>query len=251
MLFNFAIYRFKLKYQKSRLGYSWTIIQPIVYLAILFFVYNIFLSQKLNELNNLEYSLYIFGGLIPYLCISETINNSSTSLQNFKNFVKNDVVSVTNILLSSGIMGLINLVVMTIIYLILGFYLIGLEDFNLLSFLLSIFCLIIICLTLSVVLTIIFFALPDLYQIINLLLILGIFVSPIAYKYEIIPSTYEFIIYYNPYETFLELYRSSFSLNNSQITSWIIIKNISINLVFFLMALFFIKKSKRYIQDNV
>ena len=51
MLFNFAIYRFKLKYQKSRLGYSWTIIQPIVYLAILFFVYNIFLSQKLNELN--------------------------------------------------------------------------------------------------------------------------------------------------------------------------------------------------------
>ena len=178
MLFNFAIYRFKLKYQKSRLGYSWTIIQPIVYLAILFFVYNIFLSQKLNELNNLEYSLYIFGGLIPYLCISETINNSSTSLQNFKNFVKNDVVSVTNILLSSGIMGLINLVVMTIIYLILGFYLIGLEEFNLLSFLLSIFCLIIICLTLSVVLTIIFFALPDLYQIINLLLILGIFVSP-------------------------------------------------------------------------
>ena len=148
-------------------------------------------------------------------------------------------------------MGLINLVVMTIIYLILGFYLIGLEKFNLLSFLLSIFCLIIICLTLSVVLTIIFFALPDLYQIINLLLILGIFVSPIAYKYEIIPSTYEFIIYYNPYETFLELYRSSFSLNNSKITSWIIIKNISINLVFFLMALFFIKKSKRYIQDNV
>ena len=59
------------------------------------------------------------------------------------------------------------------------------------------------------------------------------------------------IIYYNPYETFLELYRSSFSLNNSKITSWIIIKNISINLVFFLMALFFIQKSKRYIQDNV
>ena len=35
-------------------------------------------------------------------------------------------------------------------------------------------------LNLSVVLTIIFFALPDLYQIINLLLIVGIFVSPIA-----------------------------------------------------------------------
>ena len=108
-----------------------------------------------------------------------------------------------------------------------------------------------ICLTLSVVLTIIFFALPDLYQIINLLLILGIFVSPIAYKYEIIPSAYEFIIYYNPYETFLELYRSSFKLNNSEITLWVIIKNTLINLVFFIMALFFIKKSKRYIQDNV
>tara|TARA_Y100000590_G_C15725429_1_gene1015064 strand:+ start:1797 stop:2552 length:756 start_codon:yes stop_codon:yes gene_type:complete len=251
MLFNFAIYRLKLKYQKSVLGYLWILIQPIIYLGILFFVYNIFLSQKINELDNIEYSLYIFGGLIPYLCISDTINNASSTIQNFKNFIKNDIVSMNNILLSSGVMGLINFLVMTIFYIILGSIIFEFNNFNFLNFLYIIISMMLICLTLSVVLTIIFFVLPDLYQVVNLLLILGIFVSPIAYKYEMVPTSYQFMIFLNPVETYLEFYRSTFNMQNLSIDTYIFLKNLIINLVFFLISFFILKKSKRYIQDNV
>ena len=61
ILFNFAITDLKLRYKSSVLGVAWTILEPLLMLAVLFFVFSTMFK------NDIEYfPIYLLSGIITY-----------------------------------------------------------------------------------------------------------------------------------------------------------------------------------------
>ena len=73
VLRNFVVSQLKVRYQRSVLGFFWTLLNPILMLLVLYAVF----SRIVNIPN---YAGYLLGGMIPWQFFSASVVNGSRSL---------------------------------------------------------------------------------------------------------------------------------------------------------------------------
>jgi len=76
VLRNFVVTDLKVRYQRSVLGFLWTLLNPILMMVVLAVVF----SQVLRTMGIEEYPLYLFSGFIPWIFFSSVIVSGSNSL---------------------------------------------------------------------------------------------------------------------------------------------------------------------------
>ena len=86
MLKNSVRKELRARYKKSVLGFFWTFLNPLLQLLVYSFVFNQIMSVKAPAGQN--YTLLIFVGLVPWTCISATINQSTTVIIANANLIK-------------------------------------------------------------------------------------------------------------------------------------------------------------------
>jgi len=87
MLKNSVRKELRSRYKKSILGFFWTFLNPLLQLLVYSFVFNSIMGMgKGNPDQN--YTLLIFVGLVPWTCISSTINQSTTVIVANGNLIK-------------------------------------------------------------------------------------------------------------------------------------------------------------------
>jgi ABC-type polysaccharide/polyol phosphate export permease len=67
-----------MRYRGSVLGYLWTMLNPLMLLA----VYNLVFSQIMRAVSLPHYALFLFVGLLPWLWLSGSLNNGALSIAN-------------------------------------------------------------------------------------------------------------------------------------------------------------------------
>lgn len=77
VLSNFVTSQLKVRYQRSILGFLWTLLNPILMMTILTLVF----SQVMN-IPIREYAIYLFSGMIPWQFFAASVANASRSLIN-------------------------------------------------------------------------------------------------------------------------------------------------------------------------
>jgi len=55
------------RYAGSALGMAWVVLQPALLLSVYLFVYMVVLGMRFEGFSRLDYVLYVFCGLVPYL----------------------------------------------------------------------------------------------------------------------------------------------------------------------------------------
>lgn len=85
MLKNSVRKELRSRYKKSVLGFFWTFLNPLLQLLVYSFVFNQIMGMKVEGQN---YTLLIFVGLVPWTCISSTINQSTTVIVANGNLIK-------------------------------------------------------------------------------------------------------------------------------------------------------------------
>ncbi len=186
----------KLRYQNSALGFLWSFLKPLLQ----FTVYYIIFGKVLHVGSGNEYALRLFLGVLIWAWFSESTNNGLNTFINKKQIVTkikiNKLIPIYAAYFTSTINFLLNFMVFLIIYLIFMYTKIdGINLQKLLLFFYSFACLSISIICLNILLAVINIFFRDLQQIWEIVLMYGIFVTPVIYQLPI-PKQYE-VYYYS------------------------------------------------------
>ena len=248
LIWKLAKNDFKKRYAGSYLGAVWAMIQPVVTVFMYWFVFD-----KLGFMRggtDVPYVLFLTAGLVPWFYFSEALTNGTMALLEYNYLVKKVVFKISILpiikIIGATFIHAFFIAVMLIISCIYGYFptLYTLQIFYY-SFCLFIFVLALCYTTCAVV---VFFR--DLSQIINIILQIGMWATPILWNIESIEGIWLTVFKINPLVYIVSGYRSALYGREwfwqdfySTVYFWIV------TVVLFLMGAVIFKRLKVHFAD--
>lgn len=236
------------RHRGTVLGKGWSVLYPLIFLSLYAFVYLLIFRIRLQAYTPFEYVLLIFSGLIPFLGFSESLSTGVGSVLANRGLIRNtmfpiELIPVKTVLASSVTM-VVGLVLLLIVLWTKGTLLITQLMIPVILILQLLFTvgLIWILSALNV-----FF--QDLGQIIGVVILFLMLVSPIAYTQDMIPPELMPLMYPNPLYYMIMLYRDSIVVGVVPIQLLLIFSLIS--LAMFLFGHYIFTRLKPMFADYV
>jgi len=250
MAVSLAKYDLKNKHTNTLIGWLWLVVYPLLLLSLYYFLYtNIYkLSSGALQKNSSQHLIFIFAGLIPFLGFSESLSNGISCVRLNASLIKNtlfpiDIIPFKTILVSSFAMiiscGLLFLFLLltselkwTIVFLPIIFIFQTLFMTGLIWILSSIE---------------VFFS--DVSKLANLMTMVLMVSSPIAYSVEVIPQEFKMFLYINPLYYIIEAYR--FSVLNTAVNWNELLSFAVVSLMLYIAGYWFFRRLKPEMADYV
>jgi len=239
----------KSRYAGSIFGLAWAVLNPILFLAVYAIVYLIIFRVRVPGLSSFQYVLYVFSGMVPFLMTNEAIMAGLGSVIANKSVLSNTVfpvelAPVKALLLSQVpmvvgmsaiVMGLLFSGSMTWTMLLLpvvwGFHLLGLIG-------------------LTWFLSLINLVWRDLQNIVGLILLVLMIVSPIAYTPDMVPAQIKILVILNPFAYLVVTYQKILVLGQLPSMSEIVVI-VVMTVVLFVCGGYFFSRAKGELIDYV
>jgi lipopolysaccharide transport system permease protein len=77
LLYTLTIHRIRVRYKQSALGLGWALLQPISLMLVYTVIFSVVGHMKSD---GLPYTLFVFGGLLPWIMFQTAVSTSSTGL---------------------------------------------------------------------------------------------------------------------------------------------------------------------------
>ncbi len=249
LLWQVAVNELKSRYAGSVFGWGWAILTPLLFLAIYAGVYLIIFKVQIPGLSSLQYVLLIFSGLVPFLMTSEALSSGVGAVVANKSVLSNtvfpiDLAPVKAVLLSQVPMGVGYAAIL------LALIFTGTLSWTIL-FLPLVWGLHVMALVgLNWILSLVNLVFRDLQNLISIILMALMIISPIAYTPEMVPASLKILVLLNPFAYYVMAYQSLVILG--QLPAWwqsLILIVISVTL--FTLGGFFFSQAKRVLIDYV
>ena len=194
----------KVKYQSSALGFAWSILNPLLMMLVLYFVFsNIFRFEQEH------FALYLLIGIISWRFLANGTMSSMSAIVGKPSLVTKlyipRQVLVLSTVLSSFISSILEFCVLVPLLFIFGASL----SLNILFFPVVHVMYFFIVYGVSLILASLYVYYRDLNQIWDVLLQLGFFLSPIVYPLSTVPEKYLGYYMLNPATVVMQIYRES------------------------------------------
>lgn len=198
---------FTRRFAGSYLGTFWAFIQPLITILLYWFVFQF--AFKSTDIDGYPFILWFMCGIIPWLFISEAIVMVSNSFLEYSYLVKKVIFNI-NILpivkiISSLFVSLFFIVLMLILFILSG-YQIDIYYLQLIYYIICMCCLVFV---IGLILSSIMVFFRDLNQIISILLLMGMWLTPIAWDISIFDVKYHIIFKLNPIFYIVQGFRDS------------------------------------------
>lgn len=195
----------KLRYRGTWLGFLWTLVNPLVFTVVYTLVFAVYLRIGIPD-----FPAFLLCGLLPWIWFTESITSGTNCFVENAGFLRNAVfpVQVLPVVpVGAGMMNYIfSLPVLVGLLLVYGFVpgptLIALP--------------VIIAVQCAFATALLYFTatfnvfLRDLRYIVQHLLLLGFFLTPIMYDLSIVPDRFHWMLKLNPMTIVIDGYRSIF-----------------------------------------
>lgn len=209
LIWNLSKNDFKTKYAGSYLGIVWAFIQPIVTTLLYWFVFEFGLKSG-SPVKDVPFILWLMGGLVPWFFFQEALMNATNCMMEYSYLVKKVVFKISILpivkIISSLFVHLVFMVFLLLVAQIYGFYV---SEYTV-QFIYYLICMFILVLGISYATSAIVIFFKDLGQIINILLQVGMWGTPIMWSYSMLPEKYQWILNLNPIYYIAEGYRDAF-----------------------------------------
>ena len=197
------------RYRGSLLGLMWLVVMPTLTLLIYTFVFSVVFKAKFDGGSDSrgEFALLLLAGMIVFNLFSECLNNASGMILNNPNFVKKVVFPIEVIAVVNLLVGLIQAFVWLAIWGLGHVLMVGVPPA---SALLAPFVILMICpmiLGFTWVLGSLGVYLRDIGQIVGVMTMAMLFLSPIFYPISALPSFLQSVLYFNPLTFVIESLR--------------------------------------------
>lgn len=208
LIFELTKNDFRKRYLGSYLGILWAFVQPVITIAIFYFVFQVGFKSK--PVGNFPFILWLMSGIVPWFFFSESLANATHAVVE-NTFLVNKVVFRVSILpiikiLSALVVHLFFLVVTFVMFAIFG-YLPNIYSLQVIYYLIAS---ILLVLGLSWITSSLVVFMRDVGQAVAVGLQFGFWVTPVFWSFKIIPAKYQIFLKLNPMFYIVEGYRNTF-----------------------------------------
>lgn len=240
----------KARYKQSILGYFWVILNPLFQMLVMSFAFSIIMRIPTNAASNIPYSIFLFVALLPWTLLSNSLSSASASLVTASSLITKVYFPRTILVLSTIIAKIVDFLfalIILVIYMII--YQIPIN-FNIL-WVIPIF---LIQQIFTIGLSLFFAAANLLYRdiqyLLNLILILWMYLTPVIYPADIVPERYRFFFQLNPMAVIINAYRQTILGGGVPKYSSLLIAAI-VSFIILLIGLNYFKSREKIFADNI
>ncbi len=174
---------FKTKYAGSYLGTIWAFIQPIVTVCVYWFVFGLALRGA-NANRGVPFVLWLVAGLVPWFFLQDGLTSGTNSLLEYNYLVKKVVFNIRVLpvvkVLSAVFVHVFFVAIVVVLYTFMGYF----PDLYYLQLVYYSACVFVLVLGISYLTSSVVVFFRDLSQIINIVLQVGIWMTPIMWAFE-------------------------------------------------------------------
>lgn len=242
----------KTKFAGSYLGIIWAFVQPIVTILLYWFVFQVGLRSQ--SVSNVPFVMWLMAGLIPWFFFQESMVNATNCFSEYSYLVKKvvfniDILPIVKIISSLWI-HIFFVFVLIAIYAVAGL-MPGVITIQLLYY--SI-CMIVLVISLSYLTSAIAVFFKDTVQIVNILMQIGVWMTPILWNIDTIRINEKLIMLLklNPMYYIVQGYRTTliqgigfWELRGLTVYFWIV------TIIVFLVGQTVYKKLKPHFADSL
>ncbi len=198
------------RYIGSLLGIFWTIIHPIIQMAIYYFIFSVILGVRLGpEYQGTGFAVWMISGLLPWMLFAEILTRSPSIILAQSNLIKKTVFPSEILPLSNLISELINHIIAVTIFLIALIYSGKAVSWDLLLIFPFIILISLIGMGLSWIFSALNVFLRDIGQFISIGTQIWFFLTPIIYPVHQAPEIFLTLCQFNPMFHAVEGYRQA------------------------------------------
>ena len=240
---------FSARYRGSFGGLFWSLIQPLVMMVIYTVVFSLFLKIRFTtDASPFTFSVYLLCGLLPWNAFNEGLSLSKEVIRSNINLVKRVVFPLEILPLNAALTAVIHQCIGFLLLLPLTWFVTG--NLYLTLFLVPLILLLQVlfavgCNWMAASLAV---YLPDIGQIISLLLGVWFFLTPVFYPEDVAPPQAHILFQINPMARLIKLYREAFMTGRLPGGEGLIV-TIIICLATFLLGYFWFMHSKKGFAD--
>ena len=197
-------------YRGSFLGFFWAFLGPLLMIALYTLVFSEIIGLRFREVegnSSLNFGLYVYCGLIPYLDFDDKLNKSVNTIRSNSTLVRKMVFPVEILPMTTAVTALadklLGLGVLLVVLAVLGY---GLH-WTMLLLPLLIAVQLAFTLGLSYLFAVVGTYIPDVREALQAVVRASFFITPILWPAERIPDNLQFIVTYNPLAFLVVAYR--------------------------------------------
>ena len=207
LILNLSKNDFKTKYAGSFFGMFWAFVQPIITILIYWFVFSV--GFRTPTVSNCPFVLFLTAGMVPWFFFSEAWNGATNSLLEYSYLVKKVVFKISTLpivkVLSAIFVSLFFHGFMCVIFILHGYT----PNWYWLQLIYYLGCIFLLALSLSYITCSIIPFFRDLSQIMNIILQVGVWMTPIMWNIEILPISFRWLMKINPIYYVVQGYRNT------------------------------------------
>lgn len=203
LLRELVIRDMKVRYKRSALGFAWSMLNPLLHLLVLYFIFGMVLANRMPR-----YPSFLFSGVLVYSWFQSSMLQATTAITGNRELLRRPgfpvpILPVVTVF-TNLIHFLLSLPILVLVLIFEGSYL------NATVFALPLLMALQFVLTLGLAylaasVNVIF---RDTEYLLNVLLRLFFFLTPIFYQTEVIPAKFQPLYRLNPLVPLLESYRA-------------------------------------------
>lgn len=202
LLGNLISIELKLRYRNSLLGFLWTILNPLCYLAILAIVFS-----KIIRFQIPNYTIFLYAGLVSYTMIQQTVTIATSSIVANQGLIR-------RVYLPKIVLPLSNVLARYLDHLTLTVLLIGAMvlfraplTWSLLFVPVAVLLHFIFSFGLSLITTVAHIRVRDIQHIVAIIFQILFYASPVLYAVDLLPEKYRIFFIFNPIYYFIQVLR--------------------------------------------
>lgn len=192
-VYNFVVRNLKLKYRKSVLGVLWTMLIPAVTAVVYFFVFQFVMKLKIPN-----YLLFILSGVIPWSFFSGTIISGMESIVGNHPILNKVPLPPHTFPLIESVTAFLNLLFAVPVLIVVALF----YDLSPTVIWLQLPVLLVLLLLqgyfIAILCSVLFVFLRDLRHIMNVVMQIWFYMTPVIYSSDMVPEKFAWIKYVNP-----------------------------------------------------
>lgn len=199
---------FQARFAGSYFGIFWAFVQPVIMMVLYWFVFQV--GLRAGNVSAYPFILFLMSGLIPWMYFSEALSSSTNVLSEYSYLVKKVIFNIEIlpvIKVASSIF--IHLFFVAVIIIMCAFYGYA-PDLYTLQLVYYILCMIFLTMGLAYVFSAVTAFFKDMSQIVNILLTIGVWLTPIMWNPDgVLSDTLTQIFRLNPMYYIVDGFRDS------------------------------------------
>lgn len=250
LLWQMVAREVKTRYKQSILGYFWVILNPLAQMLVMSFAFSLIMRIPTNSAGHIPYSLFLFTALLPWNLFATSLGSSASSLVNSSSLITKVYFPRSILVLATILAKVVDFLFASLI--LAAFLIIFKIPFT--PNFLWIIPIFIIQMIFTTGLSLFFAAANLLYRdiqyLLNLLLVLWMYVTPVIYPADLVPEQYRFVFQLNPMAVIVNAYRQVILAAGSPNLNSLFIA-LLVSLIVFILGLSYFKSREKIFADNI